>query len=122
MKIIEKSPSRLNAVIDYLNENHEKIFNYILNDDINIVRIHCAIVYDLIANISNLNFDLDCIDEDNSNNTNHPEAEYKIIKADLVEKAKKLIDFVLFLFPKIPANKLSNISPLLYVINLKQIN
>lgn len=111
IRIIEKSPSRLNAVVNYLNENHENIFKYILNDDINIVRIHCSIIYEIIANISNLDFDLDCIDVDNKNAEDH-----KAIKAELIEKAQKLVDFVLFLFPKIPARNISNIGPLLYVI------
>lgn len=54
------------------------------------------------------------MDEDNSEN-------YKVIKADLIEKAQKLIDFILFLFPKIPAKKMANIGPLLYVKKISKI-
>jgi len=113
-RLIEKSPKRLNTVIDYLNENHEKIYKYILNEDIHIVKVHCAIINEIIANIADINIDLDCIDDANKNSE-----DIKSSKADLIEKAKKLIDFVLFLFPKIPANKNSNrnhLSHLLYVI------
>ncbi len=110
IKIIEKSYIRLNVLLDYFNENHEKIFKLILHDDIRIVKIYCEIIFELLSNISNLNFDMDFIDENNSLDNGS-------IKIEQMEKAKKLIDFILFLFPKIPSRKLSNINPLLNVNN-----
>lgn len=97
--------------MDYLNENFEKIFKYLLNDNLLIVEVHCELIYDVISNINKLNNELECLDEEET------EAN-KQNKFQLMEKAKKLIDFILFLFPKIPPKKTGQVYPLFTVINL----
>ncbi len=98
VSITDKSYSRLIGVIDYLNENHEKIFKFILNDNTDIIEVHCELIYEIISNIYKLNYEIDCLDDEN------PE-EFKEKKTELMNKSKRLVDFVLFLFPKIPGKK-----------------